>query len=150
MVKDGIQLRSKSSGATATGRFHLKTVGISDKEEMNLGIFKNVIHFETEISGFDNVKIVKLENFLPNKSAIWVSLNPLAIIRIRLDGPATLFVKAAAHNPSSIPGIVGKLLGTARPIVESNEELLKSLDSLTDKIDVSVEMELVEQEGLTP
>jgi hypothetical protein len=150
LVKEGVTLSSRSSGASASGTFHLKTVKIADKETLDVGTFENVIHFETEISGFDHPDILKIANFLPNKASIWISLKPLAIVRIRLEAPATMFVKVAAKNPDTIQGPLGKFFGSASSILASSGDFSKSVDGLTDKMDVTVDLELIEQEGLTP
>lgn len=148
MVKDGVRLTSSASGASVTGKFHLQTIEIKEKDVVEAGTFNDVIHFQTEISGFESIKIVKLSNFLPNKSSIWISLNPLSIIRIQMEAPATLFVKAAANNPNSIQGILGSVIGGLKPIIEGNESILNFADSLTDKFHVVVDLELLEQEGI--
>lgn len=148
MVKDGVRLTSNASGASVTGKFHLQTIEIKDKDVVEAGTFNDVIHFQTEISGFESVKIVKLSNFLPNKSSIWISLKPLSIIRIQMEAPATLFVKAAANNPKSLPGMLGSILGGLKPIIEGDEKILNFADSLTDKFHVVVDLELLEQEGI--
>jgi hypothetical protein len=148
MVKDGVRLTSNASGTSVTGKFHLQTIEIKEKDVVEAGTFNDVIHFQTEITGFDSLKIVKLSHFLPNKSAIWISLKPLSIVRIQLEAPATLFVKAAANNPKSIQGIFGTVLGSLKPIIEGNESTLNFADSLTDKFHVVVDLELLEQEGI--
>ena len=147
-TRDGIDLTVNSTGASATGKIRLHTISFGKPDSVPAGTFDNVLKFETEVSGFDDVKILKVTNLLPKKMEWRIAFDPLAIIGIRLVFPATALVKASAYNPGTLGGPVDGILGAIRPILDSDPTLRGIAESVTDQIDVTIDLELEDQEGL--
>jgi hypothetical protein len=147
-TRDGIVLSVSSTGASATGKVRLHTTSFGKPDSVLAGTFDNVLKFETEVSGFEDVKILKVTNLLPKRMEWRIAFDPLAIIGIRLVFPATALIKAGAYNPGTLGGPLDEIFGVIRPILDSDATLRGIAEGVTDQIEVTIDLELEDQEGL--
>lgn len=144
----GLMLKTKLHDATDTGDIRLRTLSVGKSETVAAGTFPNVLSYETVITGYNNVKVVKIMNFLFDRTEWHISFSPFAFTMLKFDTTFTQLGKAATYNPGTVGGLAGSVLGWSKSTLENVEPVRKITESVTDQYDIEITMELEEQLGL--
>ncbi len=144
----GLMLKTKLHDATDTGDIRLRTLSVGKSETVAAGTFSNVLAYETMITGYNNVKVVKIMNFLFDRIEWHISFSPFAFPLLKFETTFTQLGKAATYNPGTVEGLAGTVLGWSKSTLENVEPVRKITESITDQFNIEITMELEEQVGL--
>lgn len=148
LSNNGLVLKTKLHDATDTGNIRLRTLSVGKSETVAAGTFPNVLSYETVITGYNNVKVVKIMNFLFDRTEWHISFSPFAFPLLKFETTFTQLGKAATYNPGTVGGLAGSVLDWSKSTLENVEPVRQMTESMTDQYKIEITMELEEQVGL--
>lgn len=117
-----LRLDDKKENKSANGSAHFKvsSLGQPYKPETMERTFSDTLQFEINIEGFEGIN--KVENFIFERMAFVLSLNPVAILHLEFEGPASDLAGGAAAAGIDIPkddaGFVDGLINVVGGLID--------------------------------